>query len=117
MPRYTEHELMEMAGYLEWSEGKLKSYIEKIAAQWGWLFYHTYRSKRSPEGYPDVTLVKPPWYIVAELKSLTGEPSEDQWVWLYDLQEVAEANPYFEVYLLRPTDEDIELITRLISSR
>jgi uncharacterized protein with PIN domain len=43
--------------------------VIKAARLFGWqLIYFTYDSRHSPEGYPDLTLCKPPRLIFAELK-------------------------------------------------
>lgn len=79
-------------------------------AQWHkWLVYHTYRSDRSPAGYPDLTLVRPPRLVFAELKTATGRITPAQRHWLQLLGAV----PGVEVYLWRPADwECLTLLLR-----
>ena len=44
--------------------------VVKAARLFGWqLIYWTYDSRRSPEGYPDLTLCRPPRLVFAELKA------------------------------------------------
>jgi len=66
----------------------------------GWLAYHTYDSRRSEPGFPDLVLVKPPRLIFAELKSEKGRLTPAQRRWLARLRECRG----IEVYLWRPRD-------------
>ncbi|HSS10542.1 MAG TPA: VRR-NUC domain-containing protein [Acidimicrobiales bacterium] len=67
-----------------------------------WAIYHTQLSKWSESGWPDLSLVRPPRLILAELKSERGKVSAAQVHWLSLLQEC----PGVEVYLWRPADLD-----------
>lgn len=82
------------------NEKELDGHVRNLAKMCGWLYYHTYRSKRSPAGFPDCVLVKPPRTIFAELKSDEGKVSPEQQEWLEKLG----ACPQNEVYLWRPDD-------------
>jgi hypothetical protein len=91
------------------TEATFQEQVRKLAVDTGWLYYHTHDSRRSPEGYPDVHLVKPPRIIHAELKvdDPKEKPSRAQRVWL----DAFAACPGVETYLWRPKDwEDINLI-------
>ena len=68
----------------------------------GWRCYHTYRSTHSPAGFPDLCCVHSALgrVLFAELKTETGEVSDDQDGWLTDLAKS------HEVYLWRPSDTD-----------
>ena len=81
-------------------EKKFKEQIKELAKLYGWLYYHTWKSYHSPQGYPDITLARPPRLILAELKSEEGQITESQWVWLYILQHCANV----ECYLWKPSD-------------
>ena len=61
--------------------------IRKLAEMQGWLYYHTYRSKRSPAGFPDVFLVRGQVAIAAELKVGRDVTTSDQRAWLRGLSE------------------------------
>lgn len=65
----------------------------------GWMHYHTHDARRSPEGFPDLVLVRPPEIIYAELKSERGRETLRQGVWLSTLRACNQ-----EVYLWRPSD-------------
>lgn len=68
-----------------------------------WRTYHTYRSTNSPAGFPDLVCVHAtiPLLLYAELKTETGEVTDDQIGWLTDLTRAGS-----EVYLWRPSDTD-----------
>ena len=91
------------------TEAELQETVREIAKTTGWLYYHTYRSKRSPAGFPDVVLVRPPRVIFAELKSDTGKLTKEQRTWIEALLFCGEA------YVWRP--KDLELISAVLSTR
>lgn len=66
------------------SEVTLQSKCEMLARELGWLFYHTYDSRRSVAGFPDLVLIYPATgrIVVRELKSMKGTASADQKTWL-----------------------------------
>ncbi len=83
------------------SEAVLMAMIRHRAKCTGWLTYHTYRSDKSPPGFPDLVLVKPGRLIFAEVKTATGKLTPYQQTWL-DLLRHAVAD--VEVYVWRPHD-------------
>lgn len=88
------------------TEKQFESQIKDLAWTFGYIYYHTWRSFHSPSGYPDCTLVRlepEPRLIYAELKSETGQPTIDQYIWLQILQNVG---PPVECYLWKPADFD-----------
>jgi hypothetical protein len=78
-------------------QAKLLAY----AHQRGWLIYHPYRSLKSKEGYPDLTMVRLKRVVFAELKSETGKESNAQTEWRRALERVG---GHVEAYLWRPSD-------------
>lgn len=64
----------------------------------GWLVYHTYDSRRSEPGFPDLTMVRTSRVLFAEVKREKGKVSVHQAAWMAAL-EAAGA----EVYLWRPS--------------
>ena len=66
----------------------------------GWTVYHTYDSRRSEAGYPDLTMVRGARLIFAELKSHKGKLRKAQEEWIQRLSDV----PAIEVYIWRPLD-------------
>lgn len=93
------------------TEKELDTEVRTLAKLCGWLYYHTYRSKRSPAGFPDVVLVRPPRIIFAELKSGTGKLTVEQQEWISLLSAV----PHVETWVWRPGD--LEDIATLLSPR
>ena len=73
-----------------------------LASFYGWRTYHTHDSRRSQRGYPDLTLIRPPELIFAELKTRTGRISPEQAAWLADLEQI----PGVDTYIWRPADFD-----------
>ena len=49
-------------------EKEFQAVVVSYATARGWLVYHTYNSKRSAKGYPDLHLVRGPRSVFAELK-------------------------------------------------
>lgn len=94
------------------TEAELQEAVREIATTTGWLYYHTYRSKRSPAGFPDVVLVRPPRVVFAELKSDTGKLTKEQRAWMDTL---GECSPRVEAYVWKPGDMD--QIAEVLSTR
>ena len=70
-------------------------------AEWqGWRVYHTHDSRGSQPGFPDLTMVRPPQLIFAELKIGNANTTHTQDKWLNDLGDV----PGILVFLWRPSD-------------
>ncbi len=58
------------------------------ACRWsGLMVYHTFDSRRSERGFPDVVVVGPRGVIFRELKSSRGRLSPDQVRWLDKLRQ------------------------------
>jgi hypothetical protein len=90
----------------------LQSMTEKDFQQWvvdlatvlGFHCYHTYDSRRSAPGFPDLVLTKNGRLIFAELKREKGKVTPEQTQWLNALGVVCEQNETVEKYLWRPSD-------------
>lgn len=61
--------------------------------------YHTFDSRRSAPGFPDLVLTRRPRVIFAELKRDDGRPTVHQEAWLDDLRACGQ-----EVFLWKPSD-------------
>ena len=85
--------------------------VRRLATDHGFATYHTFDSRKSDEGYPDLTLVKPGRLIFMELKSRRGKLTHDQEVWLSLL---SRSVPGVETYHVRPEDWDriVDILTR-----
>ena len=90
------------------TEKNFQGNVEKAARMLGWRHYHTYRAKRSEEGFPDLVLARER-IVWAELKtdSPRSQATPDQRKWLTALADAGE-----EVYLWRPRHWE-ELVTIL----
>ena len=64
-----------------WSEKEFQARVIAEAELNGWLVYHTYDSRRSQKGFPDLVLVRDQETIFAELKSESGLLRGDQCKW------------------------------------
>ncbi len=64
------------------TEKDFQAQVLEVAKLNGWLIYHTYDSRRSSPGFPDLVLVKPPLVVFAEIKSDAGKvtPAQDGWL-------------------------------------
>lgn len=97
-------------------EGVLQERVRQLLILHGWRHYHTYRSKRSPAGFPDECAIRGNRLLFAELKRERGKLSPEQERWRADLRHygrlLADAvrddedglAPRFEVYVWRPSD-------------
>ena len=74
--------------------------VIRTAEQLGWhRYYHTFDSRRSPAGFLDLVLLRPPRLVFAELKVGDGRVTKDQAGWIADLRACG-----LEVYVWRPAD-------------
>jgi len=90
------------------TEKHFSQQVVDLAKMLGWRVYRTWLSLRSPKGFPDLVLLRPPRLVCTELKSEIGKLTPDQEAWLADLRLV----PGVEVFVWRP--HDIEEIARVL---
>lgn len=93
------------------AEAQWQREVVRLARQWRWRLYHPLISWGSIPGYPDLTMVRPPRLIYAELKSDTGTTTDAQRAWLDDLSRI----PGIEVYLWRP--RDVEEVVHILACK
>ncbi|MGH2878933.1 MAG: VRR-NUC domain-containing protein [Solirubrobacteraceae bacterium] len=84
---------------LKQTEKQFQTAVVEYAELNGWLVYHTYDSRRSNPGFPDLVMARGYRLVFAELKSEKGRESRAQTEWLDAL---GRATP--EVWLWRPSD-------------
>jgi hypothetical protein len=84
------------------TERELQAGIIAAAREFGHLVYHTYDSRRSHPGFPDLTIPLGPRLIFAELKTEKGKLTTEQAQWLKALSNCK----VIETYLWRPSDLD-----------
>ena len=94
------------------SEKTFQAWLVELAEAHGWLVYHTYDSRRSEPGFPDLCMVRGRRVVFAELKSQKGRVSTPQQNWIAALGATA-----VEVYLWRPSDRDLIEATLVTSLR
>jgi len=85
----------------EQSEKEFQSQVIRLAGLHGWLTYHTFSSRRSPSGFPDLVLAHPGRgkLLFAELKRQGGGLTDAQYHWLVVLRMAGQ-----DVRLWRPGD-------------
>lgn len=64
------------------SEKQFQAMIVRAAQMNGWAVYHTYDSRKSTPGFPDLILIRDNVLIAAELKSQKGQVRPEQMRWL-----------------------------------
>ena len=82
------------------TEAQFQAAVITLARYAGWDTYHTYDSRRSEPGFPDLVLAKGGRLIFAEIKTARGRLSLAQRRWLTLLSNT----PGVEVALWRPAD-------------
>ena len=95
---------------VEPTEKQFMAQVIQMARLFRWLVYHTYDSRRSVPGFPDLVAIRAPRpgsparLIAAELKSSRGTTTPEQDAWLQAFREVGA-----EVFIWRPAQwEEIE---------
>lgn len=90
------------------SEVQWQGVVVGVARFYGWVVYHTFDSRRSNGGWPDLVLGGHGRVLFVELKTRTGRVSPHQRMWLALL-----AAGGLEVGLWRPADLDTVVIPAL----
>ena len=91
------------------TEKQWQQTVIDLARRLGYEFiYHTWNSRHSPAGFPDLVILKDRM-IVAELKREDGHLTPEQYFWLLAFIEVT---PH--VFLWKPSDFDsvVEILTK-----
>ncbi|MBM4407820.1 MAG: VRR-NUC domain-containing protein [Chloroflexi bacterium] len=93
------------------TERELQDAIVQVARLHGWLVYHTYDSRRSDPGFPDLVLVHVKrgqlWFL--ECKSARGRVTPEQQDWLSALGALHVVIPNLWVAVVRPAMYDVVL--------
>ncbi len=92
------------------SEAELFEACRQMLDLYGWLWYHTYDSRRSNPGFLDIVAVRDGVIRFIELKSQTGRISQGQLHWMTELGRAIGKNVYVHVW--RPSD--LSEITRIL---
>jgi len=83
--------------------------VKRRAEFLGWTVFHTLDSLGTRSGEPDLRMIRPPRYVLAELKSQHGRLSPSQ----REIKTKLEHCPGVEMYEWRPSDW--EAIVRVLS--
>lgn len=75
-------------GQSNWSEAQLQALVVDAAKALGLGIYHTYDSRKSQPGFPDLVIVGKNGVLFRELKASKGKVSASQTFWL-DILEAA----------------------------
>ncbi len=84
------------------SEKEWRQTVVDKAVLFGWRCYWVWNSKHSPKGWLDLEMLRPPRFIKAELKTMTGTLTREQRETLELLSQYA----WIEAYVWRPSDYD-----------
>ena len=84
------------------TEKDFQARVVEFATLMGWKVYHTYDSRRSNPGFPDLILVQGRSMFCLELKSEKGKVSDAQMEWIAALDDVR----HVEAGVYRPHDEE-----------
>jgi hypothetical protein len=79
------------------TEKQFMSQVVRYAELMGWRVHHTFDSRKSSPGVPDLLCIRRPRVVWAELKSDRGRLTDDQRAWLLDLRACGQ-----EAYLWSP---------------
>lgn len=105
VPPYTISDPIPVAGFRDvtartMSEKTLMQNVIDMARALGYLAYHTFDSRRSAPGFPDIIAVGYDRLIAIECKREREQPTPAQETWLDELAFV----PGVECYVIRPSD-------------
>ena len=70
------------------SEKEFQAVVLEAAKVNGWMAYHTYDSRKSQSGFPDLILIRGAVCLALELKSDKGVPSAAQKKWIKAFKQV-----------------------------
>ena len=91
------------------TEKELQAAVVQLAKLLGWKVYHTYDSRRSEPGFPDLMMLRGECALAVELKSAKGKVTPAQLAWL---------NAFYDtgvgVRVWRPADWMSGLIERVL---
>lgn len=90
------------------TEGQFLAEVRRYAKSRGWATYHTHRSEKSEEGFPDLVLTRRPRVVFLELKADRTKVTDAQRAWIEELRACEQ-----EAYIVRPKHwEQIEKLLR-----
>ena len=90
----------------EMPESEWLDRVRTLARQRGWITYHTYDSRRSESGFPDLVMARWGQLVFAELKRQSGKLTGAQREWEASLRLVCGPGTPVRYYVWRPSDWD-----------
>ena len=82
------------------TEKQFMAMVIELAKLCDWRHFHVHDARRSPSGWPDLALLRPPDLLFVETKTDRGRLTPAQRTWLEALARC----PNVEVYTWRPGD-------------
>ena len=92
------------------SEKDFQKKVIELAKKLGYLVYHTYDSRGSEKGFPDLVLVSR-HVIFAELKTNTGRLTDAQQDWMNKL--TCASGVYAVVWRSKDWDDIVKILTKM----
>lgn len=91
------------------TEKRWQAQVVELLKACGWAVYHTYDSRRSPAGFPDIVAIRGRRLLALELKTLAGEATPEQLAWLRAFEGVEAV----DAAVLRPSN-DLSALEELV---
>lgn len=91
------------------TEKRWQAQVVALLRHAGWWTYHTFDSRRSDPGFPDIVAIRDNRMLAIELKTVRGKPTSEQLAWLDALRGVK----VVDAFVLRPAN-DLSEFTALI---
>lgn len=84
------------------TEAQFQARVVAYAKAAGWMVYHTFDSRKSEPGFPDLVMVRGEDMVCAELKSEAGRLKPEQAQWIAALGAVEDV----DAFVWRPSNWD-----------
>jgi Holliday junction resolvase len=76
------------------SEAEFQAQVVELAKLWGWRAYHTFDSRKSVAGFPDLILIRGERLLAVELKTDKGDTTPEQTDWLMAFGRVTDCTSF-----------------------
>lgn len=90
-------------------EKTLLAQVLGLAQRYSWRTYHTFDSRHSAAGFPDVIAIRGSRLLAIECKSSKGKPTREQQEWLLAFVAVSQV----DAWVVRPADDLSDLEAQL----
>jgi Holliday junction resolvase len=95
------------------TEAELQDAVMEALHKFGWLCYHTFDSRKSEVGFPDVIALRDERMFVIEFKTETGKVTPKQFAWLKSFEDIDGV----ETFVWRPRHLQSGVIDRVIQGK